>query len=222
MEFAKKQNSNLHNKLKEAIIVEKAAHKLRKNMLVCKSKFQDGFDHSYISNCIPKQLQHFVHSILYGNTINSDLHNKYSKEEVSLSNLIQFNCHNSCKKNTTSVIEDSGVATSGTADSFLKVCSITKSRNTLQITACVLYRLLKKAFKTDQILTSESEMVLEQWCLSKCRDQPTFKVWHMIIDLILTSLVFLCSIRNGNFNAYLTSFAKLLPFLFCKRQHSLF
>ena len=47
----------------------------------------------------------------------------------------------------TSAITESGVASSGTADSFLTVSSVTRTRMSHQITACRLYTLMDEAYQ---------------------------------------------------------------------------
>ena len=46
----------------------------------------------------------------------------------------------------TSALVESGIASSGTADSFLKASHVTKTRHAHQVTASSLYMLLKKAY----------------------------------------------------------------------------
>ena len=45
----------------------------------------------------------------------------------------------------TAVLIEAGIASSGTAESFLSASSVTKTRLAHQVTACVLYKLLKCA-----------------------------------------------------------------------------
>ena len=60
------------SKYDQAIIIEKAAQILRKQMLLCKSKFEGNFEEDYIDKCVPEELIQFVQSTLYGTQINSD------------------------------------------------------------------------------------------------------------------------------------------------------
>lgn len=46
----------------------------------------------------------------------------------------------------TSSIAEAGVASSGTAESFLSASSVTRTRQAHQITACSLYKLMKEAY----------------------------------------------------------------------------
>ena len=47
----------------------------------------------------------------------------------------------------TSAITEAGVASSGTAESFLTAPSVTRTRQAHQITACSLYALMKEAYQ---------------------------------------------------------------------------
>ena len=56
----------------------------------------------------------------------------------------------------TSALAEGGVASTGTADSFLGVFSVTKTRQAHQVTACSLYQLMKEAYD-DYCSTCTSE-----------------------------------------------------------------
>ena len=81
----------------------------------------------------------------------------------------------------TAVIQNSGIATAGTADSFLNAASVTKTRMAHQVTACALYKLLKSAFEED----TSCDDNFDQWCLRKSDKQPTFKFLLMTLELQL-------------------------------------
>ena len=72
-----------------------------------------------------------------------------------------------------SVIEGSGVASYGTAQSMLHASNITKTRRALQVTVCALYKLLRTCYEG-------KDTDFDIWCQEKCDEQPTFKYWHMI------------------------------------------
>ena len=44
------------SKYDQAIIIEKASQILRKQMLLCKSKFEGNFEEDYIDKCVPEEL----------------------------------------------------------------------------------------------------------------------------------------------------------------------
>ncbi len=75
----------------------------------------------------------------------------------------------------TSALVEAGVASSGTAESFLSVASITRTRQAHQITACSLHKLMKAAYTNYTSEASEnSEEVIdfEDWC-NRQRQQTT-------------------------------------------------
>lgn len=111
----------------------------------------------------------------------------------------------------TAAIQHSGIATAGTADSFLHAACVTKTRMVHQVTACTLYKLLKAAFEDD---TSGDDISFEQWCITKSAQQPTFKFWFMILELQLIYFAFVFSFREGDFEIYKATIAQILPFLF--------
>ena len=50
----------------------------------------------------------------------------------------------------TAALTEANVASAGTADSYLKAASVTRSRRAHQVTACSLYVLLRKAYVSYQ------------------------------------------------------------------------
>ena len=115
----------------------------------------------------------------------------------------------------TSALVQAGVATAGTADSFLTAAHITRTRHAHQVTACVLYQALEEAHQ-EYVISSErgiEAMSLEDWC-NKQSNLPMFKFWFTVLQLELTLLVFLQSIRTGDFELYVQSLTKLVPWFF--------
>ena len=98
--------------------------------------------------------------------------------------------------------------------SFSHTTHITKTRNAFQITACALYKLLKSAFDNEQLYSGEMDLCFEDWCDVKCKEQPTFKYWFMILSVILAYLDFVFSIRGGLFETYTRALSTILPFPF--------
>jgi len=63
----------------------------------------------------------------------------------------------------TSAFVQADIASTGTADSFIKVSHVTRTRHAHQATAATLYALLKATY--DEYTSSEIQ--LEQWCLEQ-------------------------------------------------------
>ena len=65
------------------------------------------------------------------------------------------------------MIEGSGVASYGTAQSMLHASNITKTRRALQFTVCALYKRLRTCYETDMILEGKyTDYGI--WCQEKC------------------------------------------------------
>lgn len=107
----------------------------------------------------------------------------------------------------TELLEDASIATSGTADSFLKSTHIMKTRYSHQITVLVLTKLMQDAFE------ASNEMDMEVWKEIMIASSPTFQFWNMIIELEILILIVIRSQREANFRLYVDSL-KSLMFLF--------
>ena len=107
------------------------------------------------------------------------------------------------------MIENSGVASSGTAESFLHVSNINKTRKALQITICALHKLLRKDLETELIL-EDINTDFDAWCETKCQEQPTFKFWFMVMRLVNIYLILILSFRGGSFEAYKASLSAMI------------
>ena len=111
------------------------------------------------------------------------------------------------------MIEDSGVASSGTAESLLNASNINKTRRALLVTICALQKLMIKAHETE-ILLEDANVQFHTWCKEKCEEQATFKFWYMISTMVIIYLVLIQSFREGLFDAYKSSLVAIMPYLF--------
>ncbi|KAJ8372701.1 hypothetical protein AAFF_G00277700 [Aldrovandia affinis] len=114
----------------EAIILGKAANILRRHMLDHKSTFDGTFHELCIEQAIPLTLLQFVAMLVAMLEHGADISGTGLKSTDS---------------GWTGALVEAGIASPGTADSFLTVSSITRTRQMHQITACSLYKLLKAA-----------------------------------------------------------------------------
>ena len=57
-------------------------------------------------------------------------------------------------------------------------------------------------------------MSLEDWCTVQQESQPMFKFWFLVLQLQLTILAFVRSIRSVNFRLYNQSLTKLVHWFF--------
>lgn len=82
------------------------------------------------------------------------------------------------------------VASSGTADAFLKASHVTKTRRTHQVTAYALYKLLKCAYNAYIAECGDNPLLLFEWCDKLSKERPHFHFWYITLQLEMTSLLF--------------------------------
>ena len=109
----------------------------------------------------------------------------------------------------TTALAEAEVASSGTADSFLKVAHLTRTRHAHQITLLTLHKLQKEAFL--QLGSSESEI---EWRNNMCQKSPTFMFWDFIVRYESLILIFVRAHREKNFSLYVEVLEKLTPLFF--------
>ena len=113
----------------------------------------------------------------------------------------------------TSALVQAGIATAGTADAFLKAAHITRTWRAHQITVSALHQLIKEAYQ-EYVTSTEAGIEpnsLEDWCKNS---QPMFKLWYTALQLQLYVPIFVHSIQTGNFNFYVQSLSRLVPWFF--------
>ncbi len=103
-----------------------------------------------------------------------------------------------------------GVATSGTADSFLKAAHAAHTRQGHQVTVSSLYLLLQKAFSQE----ADSGQDLEDGCAEHVQASPQFAFWWIILHLELTVLINVRSVRDGNFLLYVDPLSRIVSCFF--------
>ena len=109
----------------------------------------------------------------------------------------------------TTAFAEAGIASSGTAESFLKVTHLTRTRHAHQVTVLALQKLQREAFlqSPGPVYAEES---FEQWKTSS-EKSPTFHFWEMIRRLEALILIFIGSLREGNFQLYVEALEALVP-----------
>ena len=113
----------------------------------------------------------------------------------------------------TGALVQAGVATSGTADSFLKASHVTRTRRAHQITASSLYILLQKAYN-EYTQNEVNVKPKKDWIAEKSAACPHFKFWNMVLELELTVMLFVRAIREGDFQLYIEALTKIVPWFF--------
>ena len=109
------------------------------------------------------------------------------------------------------------IAESGTADAFLSVSHICRTRQVHQITALALATLQHQSYLTYVDNSTDLSPSFEVWKNSMLQ-YPTFRIWNMILEIELSVLACVRSFRLGNFDLYITSLQDLM-YLFFALDH---
>ena len=123
-----------------------------------------------------------------------------------LSNWLEGSCW-------TMAVTNSGIASGGTADSFLKMSHLGRTKNAYQLTVAVLYILLDHAYVLYEGRTLDDEIVhfpiwkenLSKWTTSICL---------LVLELGLSVINFLKAIHSGSFEDYIQSTRQPIPWIF--------
>ena len=116
----------------------------------------------------------------------------------------------------TGALVQAGVATPGTADSFLKASHLTQARRAHQVTASSLYLLLQKAYTeySTDLDGGNNLMSLDEWRTERAASCPQFHFWCIILQLELVVMIYVRSIREANFQLYIDALTKIVPWFF--------
>jgi hypothetical protein len=112
----------------------------------------------------------------------------------------------------TTALSESGVASAGTADSFLKVSHLTRTRHAHQITALALSKLQQDAFILDN--EKQDEESFKVWRADLLKRSPTFKFWDIILRLEIMILIFIKAHRERQFQLFVEILDALAPWFF--------
>ena len=116
----------------------------------------------------------------------------------------------------TSAFAEAGVASPGTADSFLKASHLTRTRHAHQITASSLSILMHRAYDEygKSLAADEMPQAFEAWRNKRIAESPQFNYWSTTLEFELTILSFVRSLREGNFKLYIEALDQLMPWFF--------
>ena len=120
----------------------------------------------------------------------------------------------------TSTLSEAGVASPGTAESFLVASSVTRTRQAHQVTACSLYKLMKAAYNhyCDDNVANSDILHFENWCEKRRIENPQFCFWDLVMSMELTMLTLVRSFREADFGLYREALAELLPYFFANNN----
>ena len=88
----------------------------------------------------------------------------------------------------TAALTQAGIASSGTADFFLRCCHLTRTRRAHQVSAVTLAKLQEDAFLSTG--KPDTEDAKETWRQDMISRSPTFQFWDTILHFELPGLVF--------------------------------
>ncbi|KAG7177316.1 hypothetical protein Hamer_G000627, partial [Homarus americanus] len=108
-------------------------------------------------------------------------------------------------------------ASPGTANSFKKAAHVTRTRRGHQFTAATLNILQHKAYgKYTEDAQSNGHEPLEfgVWCQQRAECCPQFQYWATTLNLELSIIMFVRSLRESNFSLYMDALAELCQWFF--------
>lgn len=111
------------------------------------------------------------------------------------------------------LITEAQIASSGTAQSFLKASHVKKTRHAHEVTAATLHILMKQAYDQYAIFT-QVPLNFDAWKAKKEKECPQFQFWSATLKLELLLLTFVRSIRLADFSLYKLAIQDLLPWFF--------
>ena len=107
------------------------------------------------------------------------------------------------------------IASAGTADSFISVSHVTKTRHAHQVTAACIHILLHHAYDEYKSTVSGNDVLsLDEWCELRAQHSVNFQYWFTTLSLEIILLLYIRAIREGNFKLYLESLSKVAPWMF--------
>ena len=104
------------------------------------------------------------------------------------------------------------ITSAGTADSFLRASHVSRTRRAHQVTAAALFALQQRAYKHyfDQLIDTRNEQLkFDDWCQQKADTCPQFHYWATVLQLELTVLTYVRSLRQASFAMYIDALREL-------------
>ncbi len=89
----------------------------------------------------------------------------------------------------TVALVEAGVASSGTAESFLSASSVTRSRQMHQVTACCLYMLQKEAYTYYAREEGQTALSFEDWREDRRKESPVSVLGSCVVHAVGDFLV---------------------------------
>ena len=110
----------------------------------------------------------------------------------------------------TTLINNAKVARAGVAQSLLTGHDVARTKYSHEVTLCALYKLLHNAFNHFNAENVDA-CRFDEWCNMNELKNPQFQYWLITLRMECNLLLFLRSIRSGNFQLYKYALDKMLP-----------
>ena len=108
-----------------------------------------------------------------------------------------------------------GIASAGTADSFLRAAHVARTRHAHQVTAATLSILQHHAYDDyARAADKDQQLSFKEWCQRRTKECPQFQYWSLALALEVYILTFVRSLREADFDMYLDALWELLPWFF--------
>ena len=91
---------------------------------------------------------------------------------------------------------------------------MTKSRHAHQVTAASIHILLYRAFIEYSSESPANVLSFEKWCEMRAQQSVHFYYWLKTLSLEILMLLYVRSLREGDFQLYLRSLTKIVPWMF--------
>ena len=112
----------------------------------------------------------------------------------------------------TTALTQAGIASFGTADSFLKAAHLTRTRHAHQVSALALAKLQQDAFLCTE--GPHDENTKEAWRQAMISKSPTLQYWDTIFRMEVLGMIFVRAHREQDFPLYVESLKALVRWFF--------
>lgn len=114
------------------------------------------------------------------------------------------------------ILAEAEIMTHGRAESLIHASHLKRTRNTYTVIAASLFILQKKSYEYYCLNHTSTEVLLtfDEYISRQNSEVPIFQYWNITLKLILLVLQLVRSLRESNFNLYVTSTTCLAPWFF--------
>ena len=118
----------------------------------------------------------------------------------------------------TNILSEAGIASLGTADSFLRAKHLTKTRHSHQVTALALSKLQVDAWEIYRV--SDPKAVFQDWKCYMLAKSPTFHFWNIILEFETLCLIFIKAHRTKDLDLYIETLDALVIWFFALDKYN--